>query len=140
MRCHIMKLFKTVDLRDVSTNECIIDPVQTNLGLMERGIFDALKRLHDGRVENAYALSVDPDQQALRAALLTGGTAADLSYYDADALQASFSHNPCSNDLGKELQSFSREALSIRDAILQYRHECHPSYVSERRKCTSPDI
>jgi hypothetical protein len=35
--------FKTIDLRDVRTDEAIVDLVQTNFGLMERGCFAAFQ-------------------------------------------------------------------------------------------------
>jgi ubiquitin-protein ligase len=107
-----LNLFKTVDLRDVRTNEPVIDPVQTELGLMERGSFVAFKPggiLSHSSVENDDILQASPDPPALRAALLHGGVSPESSYYDADAIQASTSLTTAVSDLHKELRNFSRD-------------------------------
>jgi ubiquitin-protein ligase/Mg-chelatase subunit ChlD len=111
-----LKFLRTVDLLDVNTNENIVDPVQTNLGLMEKGCFDAFKPggiLNRSGAENNTVLSINPDRRALRAALSTGGTKAESSYYDTDALQGSLSYDPGTTDPEKDLQSFSKELSSL---------------------------
>lgn len=107
-----LHLFRTVDVREIRTNEHIIDPVQTNLGLMEKGCFDAFKPggiLSESGAEDVEILSVSTDPGALRAALLNGGAAPELSYYDTDAIQASLSVGPASSHILEEVQSFSRD-------------------------------
>ena len=81
----------------------------TNLCLVERGCFDANKTLHNCNEDDSNVLCVDPDRQELRAALLNGGMAAGLSYYDTDALQATLSRKSGTKDLERELQSLSKE-------------------------------
>lgn len=107
-----LNLLKTADLRDVRTGESIFDAVQTNFGLMEKGSFDAFQPggiLSHRGAEDTDLLSASPDPQALRVALLNGGAAPELNYYDTDALQASLSSTTVSDDLLKQVRDFSRD-------------------------------
>jgi ubiquitin-protein ligase len=106
-----LKHFKTVDLRDVRTNEIVLDPVQTDLGLMERGSFDAFKPggiLGETDPGNGTNPSDNPDHRALRATILNGGCASESSYYDTDNLEAALTANHGTLKLLGVLQEFSR--------------------------------
>lgn len=107
-----LNLFKTIDCRDMRTNDTIIDPVQTDLGLMEKGCFDAFKPggalSHSGR-GNIDVSSDNADLPMLRAAVLNGGVAPESSYYDTDAVQACLSNSNVSDDLIKELRDHSKD-------------------------------
>jgi hypothetical protein len=107
-----LNLLKTVDLRDVRTNEPVIDPVQTELGMMERGSFVAFKlggTLSHSSVEDDDILQASPDPPALRAALLNSGVSPESSYHDVDAIQASTSLTTAVGDLHKEMRTFSKD-------------------------------
>jgi ubiquitin-protein ligase len=104
--------FKTIDLRDVRTDEVIVDLVQTNFGLMERGCFAAFQpggTLAQLGMANVDILPVSLDPPALRAAMLHGGISAESSFYDTDAIQAVLSHNAIIKDPLEELRVFSRD-------------------------------
>ncbi|KAF7502960.1 hypothetical protein GJ744_004774 [Endocarpon pusillum] len=107
-----LDLFKTVDLRDVRTNEFIVDPIQTDLGLMERGCYNAFKRggilSHPG-AEDVDILSTSPDLPALRAATSNSGVAPEASYYETNTIRASLSIKDLNNDVLEELRDFSRD-------------------------------
>jgi ubiquitin-protein ligase/Mg-chelatase subunit ChlD len=107
-----LDLFKTVDLRDVLTNEIIVDPIQTDLGLMERGTYNAFQSggilSHPG-AEDVGILSTSPDLPALRAATSNGGVAPEASYYETNTIRASLSIRDLNNHVLEELRGFSRE-------------------------------
>jgi len=118
-----LDLFKTVDLRDVRTDEAIVDLVQTNLGLMERGCFAAFQPggiLAQLGMENIDILPVSLDPPALRAVMLHGGIAPESSFYDLDAIQAALSHNAVTKDPLEEVQALSRDLPYLAKA-------CHKS-------------
>jgi ubiquitin-protein ligase len=118
-----LDFFKTVDLRDVRTDEAIVDLVQTNLGLMERGCFAAFQPggiLAQLGMENVDILPVSLDPSALRAAMLNGGIAPETRFYDTDAIQAALSHNAVTKDPLEELRVFSRDLAYLAKACHKF--------------------
>jgi hypothetical protein len=82
--------YHTVDLRDAKTMEAVIDPVLTNLGLVNRSVFDALSvssLLNDSPLCYLKDCSQD-DSRRIRVALLYGGMTPEAPYYEADLLGA----------------------------------------------------
>ena len=79
---------KTVDLTDSETNEPLLNPVDTNLGMLERGLFNALKsgliKFTDEALGTPRELELDG--RTRRAALLTGGFARNVIAFDTDIL------------------------------------------------------
>lgn len=107
-----LDLFKTVDLRDVRTNEFIVDPIQTDLGLMERGCYNAFKRggiLSQPGAEDVDILSSSPDLPALRAATSNSGVGPEASYYETNTIRASLSIKDLNKNVLEELRGFSRD-------------------------------
>jgi ubiquitin-protein ligase len=107
-----LDLFKTVDLRDFRTDEAIVDLVQTNFGLMERGCFAAFQPggiLAQLGMENVDIMPVSLDPAALRAVMRHGAISAESSFYDTDAIQAALSHNAIVKDPLDDLRVFSRD-------------------------------
>jgi hypothetical protein len=118
-----LDFFKTVDLRDVQTDEAIVDLVQTNLGLVERGCFTAFQPggiLAQPGAENVDILPISLDPLALWAAMLNGGITPESSFYDTDAIQASSSYYTFSKDPLEELRGFAMDLPYLAKA-------CHKS-------------
>ncbi|KIW15605.1 hypothetical protein PV08_05653 [Exophiala spinifera] len=80
--------YRTVDLRDAKTQEPLTDPVSTNLGIVNRSIFDVLSSSGD-HVESPACYLLDgsvEDDERIRFALLYGGVSLEASYYQAEDL------------------------------------------------------
>ncbi|KIW95993.1 uncharacterized protein Z519_03059 [Cladophialophora bantiana CBS 173.52] len=82
--------YHTVDLRDVKTLEVVTEPVLTNVGLVNKGVFEAFS-ISGPLKEYPSSYLTDRSQEdsvRIRVALLYGGAALEAPYYDADALGA----------------------------------------------------
>ena len=127
-----LRLFRTVDLRDARTDEIIVHAVQTEIGLMERGCFEAFK---PGGTLSKLGLifpeisGTAGDQRELRAALLANGSSPEVGYYDCDVLQASLAREGGS-DLVIELLVLSRHLGNLAVAIRQTAMDVvHPTFL-----------
>jgi hypothetical protein len=79
---------RTIDLKNGGTMETISRPIQTTVGLVEKGYFDAVK--DDGILGwsngNHCISEIDLDKQIRRIALLCGGRVSQVTIYDLDSL------------------------------------------------------
>jgi len=107
--------YHTIDLRDIKTLEPITEPVLTNLGLVNRNMFNAFTSggllRHSPACYAFHALPRcdDSDNQRVRVALLYGGATLEASFYDANALGEAFHQNATSDNLALDLKSYSMD-------------------------------
>lgn len=102
--------YRTIDLRDIKTLEPITEPVLTNLGLVNRNVFNLFSS--SGMFKDSPARDLtrhdDGDHQRLRVALLYGGATPEASFYEANALGEALHHN-AELDTRLDLKSYSMD-------------------------------
>lgn len=106
---------RTVDLRDAKTLEPVIEPVLTNLGLVNKGVFDALS-LSNVMQSSPLCYLTDcsrDDPGRVRVALLYGGVALEAPYYEADAMGAAFEQYAAVQSHSLELKSLSSDIVYL---------------------------
>lgn len=105
--------YRTIDLRDIKTLEPITEPVLTNLGLVNRNVFNAFSSSDLLKHSPSCYLTRcdDSDTQRLRLGLLYGGATLEASFYEANALGEAFHQNAPSDNLGValDLKSYSMD-------------------------------
>lgn len=109
-----LKAYKTLDLRDIKTNQPVVNPVQSELGLMEKGCYECFTAggLLSSNVNESSVQIQELSAQTRRVILLHGGLNAETTFYDHDALQAAL--------LG--IQIVVAELGSQRDMYLNLHH------------------
>jgi hypothetical protein len=107
---------RTIDLKDGETMENISSPVQTTVGLIERGYFDAVKEGGILGWSNGNQLlsriDLDKQKQIKRIALLSGGKVSQVTIFDIDSLNQTSGY-----DRSDEIEQFI-ERPSISDLQL----------------------
>ena len=93
--------FKTVELTDAKTQQCIMNPVDTNIGLLERGFYNALKSgvltLSDKNTDDILH-ELELDGRTNRATLLTGGLRPRVIAFDMNILYSRGARPPQPGD------------------------------------------
>jgi ubiquitin-protein ligase/uncharacterized protein YegL len=127
---------KTVSLTNSETTEPISFPVDTNVGLLERGCFEALNAgiIQYADPELASVIEVPLDGRTKRAALLSDGSAAEITVFDMNVLYANERFDKYANS---ELMFSKREMTDMNHlAVLSSRHQL--SIVSPDRLGSAP--
>ncbi|KEF63504.1 uncharacterized protein A1O9_01482 [Exophiala aquamarina CBS 119918] len=105
--------YRTIDLRDIKTMEPITEPALTNLGLVNKSVFNAFSSSDILRDSPACYLTRcdDSDEQRLRVSLLYGGATLEASFYEANALGEAFHQGASSDNLSValDLKSYSMD-------------------------------
>jgi hypothetical protein len=103
---------RTIDLKDSETMEPVSIPIQTTVGLMEKGYYDAVKE--DGilgwRNSNHRLSEMDLDEQTKRIALLCGGKVPQVTVFDIDSLNLTSGYS-ASDDIELFVESPSISGL-----------------------------
>ena len=103
--------YHTVDLRDAMTLESVIDPVLTDMGLVNRGVFEAFSSSLLLKHSPGCHLTdrTHEDMGRIRVALLYGGGALEIPYYVADLLGAALERHAPLKSLSLDLKSMSSD-------------------------------
>jgi len=127
---------KTVSLTNGETMEAISSPADTNVGLLERGCFEALKAgiIQYADPELASVIEIPLDGRTKRAALLSDGSAAELTVFDMNVLYANERFDKYASS---ELMFSKREMKDLNHlAVISSRHQL--SIVSPDRLGSAP--
>src|SRR2546421_10713601 len=131
-----MTAMKAVSLTNSETMEPISSPIDTNVGLLERGCFEALKAgiIQYADPELASVVEVPLDGRTKRAALLSDGSAAEITIFDMNVLYANDRFDKYTNS---ELMFSKREMKDLNHlAVMSSRHQL--SIVSPDRLGSAP--
>jgi hypothetical protein len=102
--------YHTVDLRDVKTLEPVVHAVLTNLGMVNRGVFEAFSGSSIlGDSPSCYLQRSDVEDTRLRVALLYGGASLEVPFYDAQVLGVALEQASIDEDSSLHLRNLSTD-------------------------------